>query len=313
VARSEARITVDIWDVDSDFTGLTRRAQGTYFFLLSQPDLAHTGVLGLRMRRWASAAADLTEAEVLADLDELAAAEKVVLDFDTEELLVRALIRRDKVFRQPNVLRSAADTLPTVRSRSIRFVLAEELRRIQKLEMPKDSGPIIAQMLEAIGNPYPEGRPNPSATPSGNPSTGTPGERGVVRRGSSDSPIPESPSPNTSPPGHVEAGGLLLDGQPIKAPAVGSDEDPKWVEFWTAFPRRDGKADARKAFVAAVVKKKIDPDVMIAGAARYAQRMRREQTEPSKVKMAQGWINGERWADEPAPATAPDESGWWDN
>lgn len=201
MARSEARLAVSIW-TDTDFLALSAAAQRMFMFLLSQPDLAHDGVIALRERRWSKAARGLTVAQVADDLDELAAARFIVMDEDAEELLIRSFIRRDKVHRQPNVLRAAQDHLSVVTSPVILAAIASELRRIAATEeVPEGSTSIIAEMLAAIdratGNPSENPSENPSQEGSGNPTAGPPGERGVVTAVSSASPnpVPRSPDP----------------------------------------------------------------------------------------------------------------------
>ena len=103
---------VDIW-TDREFLALPPTAQRLYMFLISQPDIAHDGVLALRERRWAGSASGLTAASVVDDLVALAAARFVVIDQTTEELLVRSFIRRDGVYRQPNLLLAAKKHLVT--------------------------------------------------------------------------------------------------------------------------------------------------------------------------------------------------------
>lgn len=173
MARSEARISVDIW-TDPDFRALSRDAQWTFMFLLSQHDLAHDGVLALRIRRWSQCAADTTPGMLAAYLDELERTRFIVVDDDTEELLVRSFIRRDKVYKQPNVLRAAADHLPLVTSERLRYALAVEIERVAMEPMPEGSALIITEMQKALPNPSGNPSPNPSrkgsANPSGNPS-----------------------------------------------------------------------------------------------------------------------------------------------
>lgn len=197
MARSEARLAVTIWN-DRDFLALTPGAQRLFMFLLSQPDLAHTGVLALRERRWSKAAAGLTTAQVSADLTELDAARFVIVDDDAEELLIRSFIRRDKVYRQPNVLRAAADAIGVITSPRILAALAAELRRIATAEdIGKGSASIVAEMLDSLGNPPENPSPNPSQKGSGDPSAGTPGDRGVVTavHSASPSPVPRASDP----------------------------------------------------------------------------------------------------------------------
>jgi hypothetical protein len=205
VARSEARISVDIWD-DPEFLVLSPGAQRTYMLLLSQRDLAHDGVIALRERRWARCAAGVTVDQLTAELEELHQARFVVVDVDSEELLVRSLLRRDKIYKQPNVLRAAADHLSMVSSPAIRRALAEELVRIADEPMPDGSRPIVEEMRAALPDPSENPPPNPSEVrrpdPSGNPSEvstrGTPGERGelqVVGKGVSPYPVPRTVRP----------------------------------------------------------------------------------------------------------------------
>lgn len=171
MARSEARLSVTIWD-DSDFLALGPTAQRMFMFLISQRDLAHTGVLALRERRWSKGAAGLTVADVTRDLDELARARFVVIDEDAEELLIRSFLRRDKVYRQPNVLRAAADHLPAVTSPKVLAALAAELRRVLRADdISNDCAGIVRTMLEGIGNPS----PNPSGMGPADASEGATG------------------------------------------------------------------------------------------------------------------------------------------
>lgn len=213
MARSEARVSVDIWDTDEDWRALTPDAQWAYMFLLSQRDLAHDGVLALRERRWARAAAGMTVERIRRSLAELVENRFIVVDEDTEELLIRSLLRRDKIYRQPNVLRAAADHLPLVASQAIRLAIAIELTRITVEEMPDGSKSLISEMLATLPDPLPNpsGNPSPnpsreaSADPSGQGIAGTPGVRGVVtavttgfpepRSSKSPDPVPRAPAP----------------------------------------------------------------------------------------------------------------------
>lgn len=219
MARSEARVTVDIWD-DPDFRALTCSQQRAYLFLVSQRDLCHTGVIALRERRWARTAADLNSAVVIADLKALEAARFVVVDENTEEVLVRSLLRRDKVYRQPNVLRTAAGQVAQIESQAIRAVLLAELRRIAASgDVPAGSAAVFGEMVATLGgdpaplpaaagddpgdpSPTPSGTPSPtpSGRGSGTPSAATPGDWGVVTAVSSDSPIPNPQAPSPVPP-----------------------------------------------------------------------------------------------------------------
>ena len=357
MARSEARIAVSIWS-DDDFTALTPLAQRMFMFLLSQPDLAHDGVLALRERRWSKTAAGLTPAQVSEHLAELVAARFIVIDEDTEELLIRSFIRRDKVYRQPNVLRAAADHLETVTSPIIRAAVAEELRRVAAADdIGAGSASVVAEMLSTLGTPSGNPSPNPSGDPSGegfgdagepfskasressghiddsseivpqcgteaeidktatdssapyvsaarkgsgnpsgnpspNPSAGTPGDRGIVTAVSSDSPIPYPLTPNPDPRP------LAKRADRARAKRATTD-DPLFDEFWAAYPRREAKGAARKAWDKAI--KRADPAEIIAGARLYRDRPDRD---PRYTAHAATWLNADRWTDEPPPVAA---------
>ncbi len=129
MARDHGRVMASIWD-DPDFIGLSATAQRHYLFLVSQSDLAHTGVIPLRWTRWTRAQAGMTVRQLRADTEALANARFVVLDEDTEELLVRTLIRNDGIYKQPNVMRAVVKAADAIASPILRDALADELARL---------------------------------------------------------------------------------------------------------------------------------------------------------------------------------------
>lgn len=70
----------------------------------------------------------------------------------------------------------------------------------------------------------------------------------------------------------------------------------EFEEFWSAYPKRDQKRDALKAWKAAL--KRVGNDELIAGATRYA-------SDPNRVdrftKLAGGWLRSDMWLDGPLP------------
>lgn len=184
MARNEARLSVSIW-TDDDFLALSPTAQRLFMFLLSQPDLTHDGVIALRERRWSKKAAKLTVDQIRRDLDELSTARFVVVDEDAEELLIRSFIRRDKVYRQPNVLLAAADHLATVTSPAVRAAVAVELARIADSgDVPEGSKTAFDKIVGIAGNP--------SVNPSPKGSRLRPGDGEGSRKGSRN---PSRPDP----------------------------------------------------------------------------------------------------------------------
>lgn len=91
-----------------------------------------------------------------------------------------------------------------------------------------------------------------------------------------------------------------------------ANEPDRFDEFWSIYPRRQGKGDARKAWAKAL--KSTPADVIIAGASRYAQDPHREAT---YTKLAGTWLRAECWEDEPLPprqqverVAGYDAAGW---
>ncbi|MEL6467086.1 MAG: helix-turn-helix domain-containing protein [Pseudomonadota bacterium] len=75
-----------------------------------------------------------------------------------------------------------------------------------------------------------------------------------------------------------------------------SKGDP-FDEFWEAYPKKAGKAQARKAWDAAI--RNTEPSVIVEGARRYAKWLtsgRPGEFRPH-AKHPQGWITGQRWTD----------------
>jgi hypothetical protein len=96
-------------------------------------------------------------------------------------------------------------------------------------------------------------------------------------------------------------------------PAVALDD--AFAAFWAAYPRREARQKAERAFAAAV-EAGADPETIIAGARRYAAKRAGEISAgdaPKWTKQAPRWLNEGRWTDEPdhaagAPVTL-DEAG----
>lgn len=78
------------------------------------------------------------------------------------------------------------------------------------------------------------------------------------------------------------------------------EEDPNFTEFWTVYPRRVGKGQARRAWKTALSKTTVES--LLSGARRYAEL--KLGTDPQYIKHPSTWLNGECWEDEiPAPST----------
>lgn len=126
MGRPYAKVYRDIW-ADGDFTGLPAAVQYLYLFLLSQPNLNAAGVMGLTIRRWATAAGNVKPADIEHDLTILSDRKYVLTDYDCEELLIRTYIRNDGLWRIPNTLYAVLRDAEAVASPVLRLALAAEL------------------------------------------------------------------------------------------------------------------------------------------------------------------------------------------
>jgi len=175
MARTHGRVFCSIWD-DDDFLALSPEAKNVYQALVSQKDLTHAGTIFLRAPLWAELIGYSIEV-MEAALEELRTARFVVIDRRTFELLVRSLIRRDGVYKQPNVYKSAIEHIYMVSSKTIRATLLSELTRLDESAMNAESRKahhaVVDWLRSNSGNPSPDpsgkGYGTPSPNPSGNP------------------------------------------------------------------------------------------------------------------------------------------------
>lgn len=164
------------------------------------------------------------------------------------------------------------------------------------------------EVVAAVGNQLiPDGKLPSSDGKADGKSVANDGSRAPARwewaRVSTSSSVRTSvtlPQTEPAPAGpDADGDGLLLDFpvERLKRPQPGSDDDPYWLRFWDAYPRKKSKQGARDKWAKAI-RSGVDPEVIIAGAIRYADEMRRTRTPKDKIKHPDGWLHGRRWEDE---------------
>lgn len=87
------------------------------------------------------------------------------------------------------------------------------------------------------------------------------------------------------------------------------DFSDEFDEFWAIYPRKESRIDGLKAYEAA--RKTTDAKTILAGVQVYA--LANIGVEKQFVKLAGGWLRGQRWADEPVvrdAAPVPEERTW---
>ncbi|MGW7597287.1 hypothetical protein [Streptomyces antimycoticus] len=240
MARGHGRILTSIWE-DEDFLALDEQQQRMYLFLISQPNLNHAGLLDLTLRRWSRKARGLTVGELEKRIAALDEARFIVVDDDTEELLIRSFVRNDGVWRMPKVMGAMVSGALEISSKRLQRALLAEMDRVPLGELSDEptklrngtEGPSNRQQVsdhietlrKAFGTPEPDPTEGgyrtpsgpPSETPSDPPAEGDPkaSTRGRAPTSRAHSPAPApTPAPNPSP--EREAGA----GEVEKAPAA---------------------------------------------------------------------------------------------
>lgn len=172
MAREHARIFCSIWNPESDFVDFTADAQRLFFLLMSQQELNNAGVIPLMVSKWARRSKHTTVADIEKALAELVEARYVLVDSDTEELLIRSHLRRDEVMKHPYMRKSALRAVEQIESPMLRREAAAELRRIGHPEgiataSILDPDPTPTTRRDGIESGTSTTRPDPVATASG--------------------------------------------------------------------------------------------------------------------------------------------------
>ncbi len=130
MARDFAQVRVTMW-ADEDFRRLTVAAQHLYLVLFTSAQLTHCGVTDWRPARIAPRAAGWSVPQVYDAVDELQARLYVVIDEDTEEILVRSFIRNDGLMKNPKMAVAMTRAYSSVASATLRGVIVHEVRRME--------------------------------------------------------------------------------------------------------------------------------------------------------------------------------------
>jgi hypothetical protein len=142
MSRTYAKMFVDIWEPASDFRDLTEGPQRLYAMMFSHPRLSAAGVLPLQTRHWAGLAKGLTVAKVERYLAELEAhpSRKVIIDRDTEEVFVRAYIRRDGGANNTNIAKAIRKAIDHIESDTLRAAAEAEFERARQAPSAGSNG-----------------------------------------------------------------------------------------------------------------------------------------------------------------------------
>lgn len=287
MAREYAKLLTRIW-ADGDFKKLTANAQRLYFQIISQPDISMVGVVTLAEKRWAMQVADQPEANVIASLAELENHRFVVVDTNTQEVLVRSFVRSDEGWKSPTAMKGIESAARSVLSDGLKAGIRDELVRIDTSKLSdkvsektgRSTKEYVEGIVWGIAEDFKDLTHAPTDTPSDTPSPYP------IESLHSTTTEPE-PTPTTEPTYTTRKSGATR--KRVEYPDAFED-------FWNAYPIKRDKGKALKAWEKAT--RRTDPDNILAGATRYREDPNRSD---QYTKYAEGWLNGDGWEDEPLP------------
>ena len=211
MARSHGKVLAKVWQ-DDDWTSLPPRSQWLYMLLLSQPKLSLIGCLDYMPGRWTRLAEGVSVDYVECIVEHLEDTDYVIVDRDTDELLIRTFVRHDGIENgnvnlrkgmwgawkamQSAVLRKVAvDNMPAsllddnAPQEAVEMSCSEPMERASERALQRSSEPSSEQA------PEPSLDLPPSSTSLHTPAAGRPDERYVVF---------DAPPPERIPADHVE-------------------------------------------------------------------------------------------------------------
>lgn len=273
MARTSSYFKTSIWG--DEFRALPVAAQHLYIAMWTSAGLSYAGVADWRPARLAKVASDLTPESVVEAGLILHHGLYIVVDEETEEVLIRTFIRNDGLMDQPNVAAAMVTDYHRIASPAIRGVIVFELQRLfgeaPELKGWRDAKTGKERASSLLGNPSVNPSINPSGWGSGNPSPNPP-ELGngtlpvthaplLTPNSVLPTPPPSSPSGAVKPPSIPRSRGagtripepFIVD-EAMRDWAVDRGFTPEWcvqqterfVNYWTAKAGKDGsKADWR--------------------------------------------------------------------
>lgn len=309
MGRSQANLHFGIFD---GLLGLSLEAKLLYFRLLVEDTVNQAGIGALRMSLWARKI-ELSQGATEKALQELDENRFVFVDYDTEQILIRTLIRRDGVADVPNVLWAACRAALQLQSPRLRRELAAELRKLP----PKPADKVNEKTGRSYVYPDPHGTadaidPGPDSTPGSHP---TSHREPIDEISSASHPDPISNGDPISHPIDMcsrTPGGGGGGGGGGETP-VGTNSTSKtkssrsnrtsernsgdgFEEFWSAYPNKVGKIKARTVYARAI-RNGAEPADLLSGARRYARWLHAAGKQDYAAHPTT-WLNRGSWDDE---------------
>lgn len=167
--RQFGGIYTSIWK-NPDFIARSSNAQRAYFMLISQPEINAAGVQTLAMKRWSRYSPEGLPALQEA-MRELVEHRFVVVDLDTEEVLVRSFIKWDNK-GYANVKRRGAivTAWSNLASNSVRDLVSQQMRDLgHPIDLENRVSDRVSDALSQTGPQEPQPQPQPQPQPREEP------------------------------------------------------------------------------------------------------------------------------------------------
>jgi hypothetical protein len=191
--RTFARITTSIWRSRRFVEELTLAQQGAYFMLETQGEITAAGTLALTERRWSKLSKGMTPERLRVELDELQRAGHVLIDDDTEEVLVVKFVRWDGGYTNTKRIPVIRDAARAIVSPALRAALAAELADLGLTDIASSIDPDSPSDTPP-DSPSPPPRNSPSNQGRDSPSDAvSPSERVGVTEVEEEEPQPPTP------------------------------------------------------------------------------------------------------------------------
>ena len=148
MARDFASVNVEIWS-DPEWRTLPPAAQHLYLLLWTSPGLSYCGVHDWRPGRLAALSRGFTAEHIDTVAATLSARHFLVIDEDTEEVLIRSWARFDGLMKKPRMAVSYANAYAAVASADLRSVMAHETAKLREMlpELSCWGDPRVAAIL----------------------------------------------------------------------------------------------------------------------------------------------------------------------
>ena len=292
------KIDVKMWG-DEKFVALSRpkpNAQFLWVFLLTGPQT--TAAPGL-FSAGEAALAEMLDWPLSAFrrcFEELSSADMVKADWRARVVWIPKAVLYNPA-ENPNTVKAWRRAIAEIPECALRDEAAEVLRAasgfpdVFELGMEEDER---GRLRFGFGKPARNPSGNPSEGGSGAPSGNDSGDGSDIDDGSDSTNGSRKRSGNQEQEQEQEQDKRDTPLPPRKRGARSAGTDPRFEAFWAAYPKHVGRADAEKAWAKLTA---FEREQAIAMAPAYADAM---ADRPEFVKNPSGWLNGKRFADDPA-------------